>query len=335
MTQSLSRPIAQTMAEKMAQSAAQSVTQTDVQPLRRSVWSFWTKPFRAHHNRLWFSEKHHLLAWILSLELARQHYPDTVLMTDDHGARLLIDGLGLAFDTVSTSLNHLEDQDPDWWVLGKLWAYRQQTQPFIHIDTDVFLWQPLPAGLTQSPVFAQSPEHFIFGDNTASTWWYRPEVYEQKVKETNGWLPVEWQWYLDNRRTLAFNTGIIGGQQIDFINHYADMAVKVATNSRNQVAFSRMDCKTADCILIEQYLLAACAEYHQQHSRSPFQAVTINCLFESPEAAYTPANAKRVGYTHMIGYAKRDPKLAKRLEQRVKQDFPVQYERCLRYLKRS
>ena len=138
------------------------------QPLRRAVWSFWSKPFEAHHHHLWFSEKHHLLAWILSFELARQYYPETVLVTDDQGARLLVDRLGLEFGEVSTDLNRLQTEDPDWWVLGKLWAYRQQTQPFVHIDADVFLWQPLPEQIVNAPVFTQSPEQFIFGDHSAS-----------------------------------------------------------------------------------------------------------------------------------------------------------------------
>lgn len=300
-------------------------------PLTRSVWSFWSKPYQAHHHQLWFSEKHHLLAWILSLELARQHYPETTLVTDDDGARLLVDGLGLAFDTVSTDLNQLADQDPDWWVLGKLWTYRQQTQPFVHIDADVFLWQPLPVELAQAPVLAQSPEHFVFGDHTASNWWYRPEVYREKVHAAGGWLPIEWEWAVQQRHSLAFNTGIFGGQALEFIRHYAEMAVTVASHSKNQIAFAQMDRKTADCILIEQYLLAACVEYHRDQP-FPFADIAVQCLFDSPTSAYTPLTAKRLGYTHLIGYAKRDPKIAERLEQRVAQAFPEQYERCLRYL---
>lgn len=299
----------------------------------RAVWSFWSKPYQAHHHRLWFSEKHHLLAWILSFGLARQHHPETVLVTDDPGARLLVDGLGLEFDSVSTELNQLRDHDPDWWVLGKLWAYRQQTKPFVHIDSDVFLWKALPKSLTKAPVLTQSPEYFIFGDNNASTWWYRPEIYTQEVEMRNGWLPLEWLWYLAHQRNLAFNTGIIGGQQIAFIQHYADLALKIALNPRNQNAFSVMDNKTADCILIEQYFLAACCEYHRNHTSSSFEEVNIQCLFKSPEEAYRPGKAEQLGYTHLIGYAKRDQVLAHRLEKRVAQGFPQHYQNCLNYLK--
>ena len=51
---------------------------------------------------------------------ARRHYPTTCLVTDDEGARLLIDGLRLPFARVSTALNALRDEDPEWWALGKI-----------------------------------------------------------------------------------------------------------------------------------------------------------------------------------------------------------------------
>src|SRR3954471_15845202 len=103
----------------------------------RAVWSFWTKPWREHAGHDWPSEKHHLLAWILSFETARSHYPQTTLVTDDAGAEMLVDGLGLPFESVSTELNSLVQYDAALWMAGKLCAYRAQTEPFVHLDTDV------------------------------------------------------------------------------------------------------------------------------------------------------------------------------------------------------
>ena len=300
-----------------------------IPPITRSVWSFWTKPFRVHRQLIWFSETHHLLAWILSWETARQHYPDTQLVTDEAGARMLIDGLGLEFTSVSTELDALEADDPDWWALGKLWAYRSQTQPFIHLDSDVFLWKPLPQPVISAPVFAQNPEPFIFGDRDA---WYHPEIFDANVKRMNGWLPPEWNWYVDHRLTQAFCCGILGGNQVAFINHYADMALQIATHPRNQAVFSQMNDISANFVLIEQYFLAACVEYHQQLANSPFDGVEIQCLFRSLEDALTPARASEAGYTHLLGEAKRNGEIAQRLENRVAHDYPTQYNRCLRYL---
>jgi hypothetical protein len=95
----------------------------------KAVWSFWSKPFEAHRRHSWPSVRHHLFAWVLSVETARRHYPETCLVTDAAGARLLVDEIGLPFKHVSTELNTLDQYNPDWWALGKVYAYRMQTEP--------------------------------------------------------------------------------------------------------------------------------------------------------------------------------------------------------------
>ena len=78
----------------------------------QAVWSFWTRPFAGRCGIPWPSEKHHLLSWILSVETARKHYPQTALVTDEEGADLLVDQLGLEFTHVSTELTALSGADP-------------------------------------------------------------------------------------------------------------------------------------------------------------------------------------------------------------------------------
>ncbi len=73
----------------------------------RAVWSFWSKPFHAYKGSIWGHPLQHMLAWGLSLQTARAHYPETVLITDTPGKRLLIDQLGLSFTHVSTELDRL------------------------------------------------------------------------------------------------------------------------------------------------------------------------------------------------------------------------------------
>ena len=89
-----------------------------------AVWSFWTKPYLAERRLSWHRECHHWLAWGLSVHAARQHYPHTRLVTDDEGARILIDELQLPFESVSTALNTIAGENPNWWALGKIEAYR-------------------------------------------------------------------------------------------------------------------------------------------------------------------------------------------------------------------
>ncbi|MGK7897542.1 MAG: DUF6734 family protein [Xenococcus sp. (in: cyanobacteria)] len=298
--------------------------------ISRSVWSFWNKPFEAHKNSIWFSEKHHLLSWILSLETARKHYSETVLVTDDEGAQMLVDGIGLEFDSVSTELNSLQKHNPDWWMLGKLYAYKLQNKPFIHLDADVFFWEGLPKDIASAPVFAQNPETFIFGNGSKDCCWYRPEVYTETIRATNGWLPKEWDWYVSHQGNRAYCCGFLGGNQVAFINHYANTAIKIIEHPKNQSALALLANKSEDAMLLEQYVLSACIEYHKYLADSPFQGIDICCLFNSMEDA--ARNANKHGYTHLLGDAKKNKQIIQRLEKRVAEDYPIHYERCLRYL---
>ena len=290
----------------------------------RAVWSFWTKPFVKHHRKVWFNERHHLLAWILSVESARAHYADTALVTDDEGADLLVSKLGLEFKEVSTALTDLRESNSGWWVLGKLWAYRLQTRPFVHLDSDVFLWRPLPERLVRAPVFAQNPESFPADDSS----WYRPAFVDAVVRGVQGWLPREWCWYIAQQKTEAICCGILGGTNVEFLAHYAKAAITMIEHPTNESAWSAIGNVIGDNILVEQYLLAACIEYHHRVDQQSFRPLTARYLFDSVEEAFDESAARREGYTHLIGGAKANREIMQRLDLRVRRDYPKLYKRA-------
>ena len=61
---------------------------------------------------------------------------------------------------------------------------------------------------------------------------------------------------------------------------------------------------------------------------------TTSLICKSLAVTCNPNRAREVGYTHLIGGAKRNEKWLKRLEERVARDYPAQYERCMRYVKK-
>jgi hypothetical protein len=298
----------------------------------KAVWSFWTKPFRSRGAGGWRSQKHHLLSWVLSLERARHHYPETALYTDDEGAQMLVEGMGFDFGHVSTSLNGLKDADPGWWALGKIWTYASQKEPFVHIDSDVFLWNPLPEKMAQADIFAQNPEHFGHG-----ALFYQPEVLDAAIHNVpGGWVPEEWKWYRSNDVAQQGECcGVFGGKHIEFINHYARQALQLLDYPANQAALQAMGDKSEHMILLEQYLLSACIQYHQQREDSPYRGLTVVYLFSSMDEAFNSEHANKLGYTHLLAGAKRNRDITDKLERRVKMDYPAQYEKCLRYVRQN
>ncbi len=286
----------------------------------RAVWSLWTKPFQHCEGSVWHSQYHAMLSWALSVALARRHYTETHLVTDDRGAALLVDELRLPFTHVSRELNRLDDHDADWWALGKLYSYRLQTEPFVHIDGDVFLWKPLPAELQQSVVFAQSPETF---DPDAKHTYYPARAVEQTIP----WLPRVWREYTTGTGTrTASCCGILGGVDTHLIASYADLGIRIAECRRNRSSWATWGNKGGCNVLIEQMLLDAVttAGGHQ-----------VQHLFPGEGDPYDSRQATAAGYTHLIGAAKRHPQVLADLESRVRAEFPALAARCEAATQRS
>ncbi|NLW46365.1 MAG: hypothetical protein GXY86_03365 [Firmicutes bacterium] len=285
-----------------------------------AVWTNWTKP---GENQIspWLTEKDHYLSWILSVETARKHFSELHLYTDSNGARILVDRLGLEFTTVTTDYDRLEKIDPQWWALAKIYSYARMEKAFVHIDSDVYLWNGLPDYLLTAPLLGQNPEHFKVGES-----WYQPDKFD-RIAEAQGWVPKEVVWYnRTGEEREAVCCGIFGGNNTEFINYYANKAIQLAEDVRNREIWPKLG---FDNILVEQYFLTACHKYHSRESGN-FNNVSIRYLFDSSADAFNPQIAEEKNYTHLIGGAKRNQNLIARLENRVSRDYPECYERCLR-----
>ena len=87
--------------------------------------------------------------------------------------------------------------------------------------------------------------------------------------------------------------------------------------------------------IIEQFMLAACVEYHRFHPTSPYRDVRIKHLFRSWDDAFNPHHAARAGFTHLLGGAKSSPAVARRLMDRMRREDPGYFARCERMLERA
>lgn len=293
----------------------------------RAVWSFWSKPYKARQGRSWREPKHHLLAWGLTLRLAQKHFAETALVTDSDGKALLVDRLGLQFSEVSTELDELRDVDPGWWALGKLVAYSLQRQPFVHLDTDVFLWKPLSPALQSADVLAQCPEWFSFDHGRG-----QQKTIEELFERHDLSMPKEWEWAVSRTDThfREENCGIMGGNRVDFIRHYAESAIRLVTDPAHTSLWAELRHKDGLNMLIEQFWLSACLDYHRLDPASPYRGVSIRYVFPSMERAFDPQAAALAGFTHLLGDTKAHPEVASRMEQRVEMLDPAFHRHCQR-----
>jgi hypothetical protein len=290
-----------------------------------AAWSFWSRPFRLYYNAGWPSPLTHLASWVLSVKTAQRHFGETILITDTEGAELLVSGAGLEFSVVSTELDCLSDDDCTWFAQGKLIAYRTIDRPFVHLDSDVYLWKPLPRELTAASLLAQSCEPFRLGDCL-----YRPEEIEFRIRSAGGWLPPEIDSLLPSGSILAgINCGIFGGNSLDFIRYYADLAISMIRHPDNQRAW-RLFGPVHKNIFVEQYLLAACIAHHAGDPASRFSDVRRQVLFPTTLAAYDPSLASTVGFTHLLGLSKRNTAFTQQILHLVRTKYAQHYESCRR-----
>jgi hypothetical protein len=83
------------------------------------------------------------------------------------------------------------------------------------------------------------------------------------------------------------------------------------------LAWQSLGDKVYQMSLVDQYLLAACMEFHSANSSSAFNSVQIRDLFDSLIQTYNPESEIRAGFTHLIAYAKKSQIIATRLEDRI------------------
>ncbi|MCL2649915.1 MAG: hypothetical protein FWD60_02670 [Candidatus Azobacteroides sp.] len=170
-------------------------------------------PFRDPFG--WVSPEYHLMSWALSCLQLKQCYKEVYLYANTPAACLLIDDLQLPYTEVFCTHDKLILPHQELWALPKIYTYRLQEKPFLHIDGDVFLFGRLPESLLNNGLIAQNPEvatdyytstqkglmnHFTFFPPCVKTDFEAPD-------------PIR-----------AVNAGILGGQNISFINEYANLA---------------------------------------------------------------------------------------------------------------
>ena len=141
-------------------------------------------------------------------------------------------------------------------------------------------------------------------------------------------MPEEWLWASQQSSTRAICCGILGGNDFAFLRYYADLAIRMIQHPRNRRVWQQAGANSGDNVLFEQYLLAACMDYHRACKGSLYEGVEARYLFDSMAEAFDEEAAVRAKYTHLIGGAKSNASLARSLENRVAREYPKAYERC-------
>lgn len=284
----------------------------------RIIHSFWSKPFLHnidnttinHLKDDWINLELYFMSWVLSCCSFKKHYSNITLYTDTIGKEVLIDILNLPYSSYSTELNSIDKYNCNFWALGKLHTYNLQKEPFIHVDGDVFIWDKLPADITDQDVIAQNEE---LNDSL-----YR-EQFNEIIKNAS-YMPKEIsEVYLSEAKIVASNTGIFGGNDIQFINEYSKLALHFIETNHNLGKLSGISLINH---FYEQYFLWAYANYKCKNVTYLLGDVS-NDFDETLKFHLVP---KREKYIHVVGGAKKNALACEQIIMRLKIDFPSDYQ---------
>jgi hypothetical protein len=166
--------------------------------------------------------------------------------------------------------------------------------PFIHIDYDVLLWKKLPKKILSAEVFVQCPEDV-----------YKHGYHVDKVLNNCPNL----YFLKENNPDKAYNMGIFGGNDLDFIYNYSNQAIKFASDEKNfhfwqEYNSPELAANWKACIVEQLFLAAAALSLNKK----------ITCLFNLWPSERKCENA---GYTHLM-FDKSLPIVKKRIKQLAK-----------------
>ena len=179
----------------------------------------------------------------------------------------------------------------------------------------------------RSAGFGQCPE-----DHPPLETWCGPADVEHAFQKHNLRLPPEWEW-ARSRSISHFreaNCGIVGGTRTDFLRYYANLAMDLVLNPKNAAAWAEFPDKAGDNMVVEQFQLAACVDFHRISPDSPFRSIGIRYMFPSFGHAFSQEATAQMGFTHLLGGIKSHPTVTARLERRIASLDPSFHRHCQR-----
>jgi hypothetical protein len=253
------------------------------------------------------------MSWALSCLQLQKIYGKVTLYANSQAAHLLIDVLQLPYSEMYLTHDHLQLIHPDLWALPKLYSYSLQEKPFLHVDGDVFLFNPFNSNLLENELIAQNIE--IATDYYTST---QKELMQYFTffpscvkKDFESGIPI-----------YATNAGILGGKNISFIQEYANLAYEyICKNADNlpNVNVNRFN------VFFEQHLF---------YSLSKEKNIPISLLLSE---IIQDNGYKHFGdfhdvpfdrsYLHLLGHFKKDEFTCIQMANKLRELYPDYYER--------
>lgn len=276
------------------------------------IQSFWAGRRHVINEGFgWYHPRFHALSWVLScLQLSK--YYEVELYTDQIGYDFLIKELQLPYKKVYIILDELNDFSTDFWALPKIKTYTLQSEPYLHIDGDVFIWEAFPEDLMASDYISQNLE--ITTEYYHNMW---TEIYPQL-----DYLPIEMNGYVSGTNNLACNMGIFGGNDTVFLKKYANKSFEFASKNKNLSA--KINASQFN-MFFEQVLFQEMITSENKTCGFLINEISHDNDYKGFGDFYRVPHQKT--YLHLLGVYKRNFHVCKMLESYVMLKYPEYFKK--------
>lgn len=266
--------------------------------IKKAVFSYFpTTNDLSLEAKHWYNPRFHLYSWVMAVNMSRKWFEEVELITDSESAKLFVDTLKLPFTSVKTIFDDFK-YDKELWALGKIKAYEVQDKPFIHVDNDCILFNPLYDNMLGSKILTQNPED---GAWFTSAYQDLADYFEENAE----FLPLSWK-----KSNYAACMGVYGVNDMDFNKEYCKQVFEMIDN--NPKFWSSITNKGSYCIIFEQHMLANVAE-----------DMKIPITYLSNPFDYK--ELEKIGYTHIWG-GKKEQMWYDKIKDMIKSYYPKEYK---------
>jgi hypothetical protein len=256
--------------------------------MKNILYTFWTQPII--NNKNLYSNIVYLL---LSIELAKKYAKNIYIYTDNFGETVLKNfNLDINFNT--NIVNNLQNLNILRWSIPKLYVIREQSEPFCHLDHDVFLWDNVFLN-NNYQLIAQNIEYGGFFSKL-----YRKSF--DRFINNNSTVPGELMNFIssESKDFGGFNCGYLDIYDIELSKKWVNFALNLNDCFIKNFTWN-------DCILIEQFSL-----YYLYKNYNLNIGTLLNLNKETVEIEM-PENMK---YTHLMK-AKNDNNILQKVENNI------------------
>lgn len=198
----------------------------------------------------------------------------------------------------------------------KIVTYQEQNTPFIHIDTDVFMWKPMPHRLLQAPLVAQHLER----DSN-----FYMDVYRQ-IGIDRVQLPGYLEACNDGKYINSYNAGLLGGNDITFFKRYLKEILDFVNSNRN--CFLQSDRRFLYNVVFEQWLFYGLTKEENKVVDTFYKDAITDFDMEKAKVSQQILSLEELEYLHVMEY-KDNIRCNRFIAYKMQSEFPDEYDRIL------